>query len=158
MGYDTGAAVTGKVMLSSTEQVRREVDLSSTTHLTKRILSIVLVLLVSGVALAQDESDKNRGKESKLQVGFGIEVAQLGLWREAIYRWEKAVELDPTNASARNNLAVAYEQSGRFDEANVEYEKALELDSNNIYIRQNYELFREAYERKKRTDQRSSQD
>lgn len=146
------------VMLTSIDQVRREVDLSSMTHLTKRILSIGLLLLVSGLAVAQNESEKNPGKESELQVGFGIDVAKLGLWREAIYRWEKAVELDPTNASARNNLAVAYEQSGRFDEANVEYEKALEIESNNIYIRQNYELFREAYERKKRTEQRSSQD
>jgi Tfp pilus assembly protein PilF len=145
-------------MLTSIDQIRVEVDLSSKTLLTRRILAVGLLLFVNGLATAQDEGAKNRAKESKLQVGFGIEVAQLGLWREAIYRWEKAVELDPTNASARNNLAVAYEQSGRFDEANVEYEKALELDANNIYIRQNYELFREAYERKKRTDERSSQD
>jgi len=145
------------VMLTSIDQVREEVDLSSKAHLTKRILALALMLLVSGLAAAQEESSKDREKESKQQVGFGIEVAQIGLWREAIYRWEKAVELDPTNASARNNLAVAYEQSGRFDEANVEYEKALEIDSDNIYIRQNYELFREAYERKKRTEQRSSQ-
>jgi Flp pilus assembly protein TadD len=83
-------------------------------------------------------------------------VAQLGLWKEAMYRWSKAVELDPESARARNNLAVAYEQMGEFDQANQEYERALELEPNNIYIRQNYELFREAYERKKRTDRRSS--
>ncbi len=82
-------------------------------------------------------------------------MAQLGLWKEAVYRWTKAVELDPQNASARNNLAVAYEQTGEFDQANQEYERALELEPNNMYIRQNYELFREAYERKKRTDRRS---
>jgi len=104
------------------------------------------------MALAVDE----REDESREQVAFGIDVARRGLWREAIYRWEKAVELDPQNASARNNLAVAYEQSGEFDLANEEYERALEIDTNNLYIRQNYELFREAYERKKRTDRRSS--
>ena len=48
---------------------------------------------------------------------------------------------------------MAFEQSGKFDEANEEYERALELDSANLYIRQNYELFREAYERKKRSGQ-----
>lgn len=112
---------------------------------------LTLLLLVSTSFAVADE----REKESRDQVAFGIEVAQRGLWREAIYRWEKAVELDPNNASARNNLAVAYEQSGEFDLANEEYERALELDSDNLYIRQNYELFREAYERKKRTDRRA---
>jgi Flp pilus assembly protein TadD len=107
-------------------------------------------VLSTGPLLADD-----REKASRAQVAFGIDVAQRGLWREAIYRWEKAVELDPDNSSARNNLAVAFEQSGKFDEANEEYERALELDSANLYIRQNYELFREAYERKKRSDRRA---
>lgn len=96
-----------------------------------------------------------QAQQAKVQVSFGIDVARIGLWKEATYRWEKAVELDPKNASARNNLAVAYEQSGEFDQANAEYEKALEIEPDNTYIRQNYELFREAYERKKRTDRRS---
>ena len=110
------------------------------------------MLLLAAVSVHADE----REDSSRKQVAFGIQVAQRGLWREAIYRWEKAVELDPDNASARNNLAVAYEQSGQFDLANEEYERALEIDSDNLYIRQNYELFREAYERKKRSDRRSS--
>ena len=114
---------------------------------------LALLLLALPCGLAADDGEK----ESREQVAFGIEVAQLGLWREAIYRWEKAVELDPSNPSARNNLAVSYEQSGEFDRANEEYERALELDSENLYIRQNYELFREAYERKKRTDRRARQ-
>jgi type IV pilus assembly protein PilF len=100
-------------------------------------------------------TEEKPSERSKKQVEFGIEVAQIGLWKEATYRWSKAVELDPRNASARNNLAVAYEQMGEFDRANEEYERALEIEPDNIYIRQNYELFREAYERKKRTDRRS---
>jgi len=114
------------------------------------ITTLILVALSTCPLLAYDREDQSRA-----QVAFGIDVAQRGLWREAIYRWEKAVELDPDNASARNNLAVAFEQSGEFEEANEEYERALELDSANLYIRQNYELFREAYERKKRSDRRA---
>lgn len=116
-----------------------------------RVFGIGVLLLAAASVCADEREDTSRK-----QVAFGIEVAQRGLWREAIYRWEKAVELDPDNASARNNLAVAYEQSGEFDLANEEYERALEIDSDNLYIRQNYELFREAYERKKRSDRRSS--
>ncbi len=83
---------------------------------------------------------------------FGVDVAGRGLWREAIYRWEKAVELDPRNPKAFNNLGVAYERVGKFEEALDAYERALELLPSNDQIRQNYELFREAYERKQRRD------
>ncbi len=117
--------------------------------------SALLAILLASGALAQEENGEKRADEAKQQVAFGIEVAQLGLWKEAVYRWSRAVELDPDSARARNNLAVAHEQMGEFDQANEQYERALELEPNNIYIRQNYELFREAYERKKRTDRRS---
>lgn len=118
--------------------------------LRARLIAVFLLAIPCG--LTADD----REQASREQVEFGIDVARMGLWQEAIYRWEKAVELDPDNASARNNLAVAYEQSGTFDLANEEYERALELESDNLYIRQNYELFREAYERKKRTDRRAN--
>ena len=92
------------------------------------------------------------GERAGQENSFGVEVASKGLWKEAIYRWEKAVELDPQNPKARNNLAVAYERSGKFEEALDAYESALELAPSHEQIRQNYELFREAYERKKRKD------
>ena len=123
-------------------------------HSLSRLLLLV-ILLGSSIVSADDEKD--RRNMAKAQVIFGIDVAQLGLWKEAVYRWEKAVELDPSNSSARNNLAVAYEQSGEFEMANDEYERALDSNPDNVHIRQNYELFREAYERKKRTDRRSGQ-
>ena len=84
---------------------------------------------------------------AKEQVAFGINVAQRGLWREAIYRWEKAIELDPTYAAAFNDLAIAYEHEGQLDKARKAYEKALDLDPNNTQIRQNYELFKEINDR-----------
>jgi type IV pilus assembly protein PilF len=85
--------------------------------------------------------------DAKSQVEFGISVAQRGLWREAIYRWEKAVELDPTYAAAYNDLAIAYEHEGQLDKARKAYEKAIELEPNNSQIRQNYELFKEINDR-----------
>ena len=85
--------------------------------------------------------------EAKSQVAFGIDVAQRGLWREAIYRWERAIEIDPKYAPALNNLAVAYEHEGQLDKARQAYEKALEVEPNNLQIRQNYELFKEINDR-----------
>jgi Tfp pilus assembly protein PilF len=86
-------------------------------------------------------------RDAKSQVEFGINVAQRGLWREAIYRWEKAVELDPSYAAAFNDLAIAYEHEGQLDKARRAYDRALELDPNNSQIRQNYELFKEINDR-----------
>jgi type IV pilus assembly protein PilF len=85
--------------------------------------------------------------EAKSQVEFGINVAQRGLWREAIYRWEKATQLDPTYVAAYNDLAIAYEHEGQLEKARKAYEKALELDPNNSQVRQNYELFKEINDR-----------
>ena len=85
--------------------------------------------------------------EAKSQVEFGINVAQRGLWREAIYRWEKAAELDPTYAAPYNDLAIAYEHEGQLAKARQAYEKAMELDPNNALIRQNYDLFKEINDR-----------
>ena len=92
--------------------------------------------------------------EAKEQVDFGIKVAQNGLWKEASYRWQKAVEIDPTYAAAWNNLAIAYEQQGNFEQAQNAYEKALKLDPKNLMIRQNYDLFKEINERARRRSNR----
>ena len=104
-------------------------------------LIVVALLLAAPAARAEDRDS------AKEQVEFGIKVAQNGLWREAQYRWERAVQLDPTYAEAWNNLAIAYEHSGRFDDARKAYETAIKLDPKNMMIRQNYDLFKEINDR-----------
>src|SRR5262245_25270362 len=105
------------------------------------LLSAFIAVMSASPSFADARSD------ARSQVEFGINVAQRGLWREAIYRWEKAVELDPTYAAAFNDLAIAYEHEGQLQKARKAYEKALEIDPNNTQIRQNYELFREINDR-----------
>ena len=61
----------------------------------------VMVFVACAAALTASPSFADARGEAKSQVEFGINVAQRGLWREAIYRWEKAVELDPTSAEQR---------------------------------------------------------
>ena len=108
----------------------------------KTLLALMLVLL-AGVETprADDRSD------AKAQTEFGIKVAERALWREALYRWQRAIEIDPTYAPAWNNLGVAFEQEGRLDEAREAYETALDLDPNNLRIEQNYDLFLEVNDR-----------
>ena len=105
----------------------------------------IAALLVFAPAVRADQRS-----DAKAQVEFGIKVAQNGLWKEAAYRWKKAVELDPTYAAAWNNLAIAHEQQGDFDNAEEAYAKAVALDPDNVMIRQNYDLFREINDRTKR--------
>ena len=115
-----------------------------------RVSAILLVLL----SLTASPTWADARTDAKAQVAFGISVAQRGLWREAIYRWEKAVELDPTYAAAFNDLAIAYELEGQLDKARKTYEKALELAPNNAEIRQNFELFKEINDRTASTQEK----
>jgi Flp pilus assembly protein TadD len=91
-----------------------------------------------------------RHSSAEQELGFGIEVARRGLWSEARFRFERAVGLDPDNAEALNNLAVALEQQGEFSKAREAFEKALKLKPGNLYIQQNYDLFREADDKRNR--------
>jgi Flp pilus assembly protein TadD len=102
--------------------------------------SLLFLLLAAGLPTST----------SQQEVEFGIEVARQGLWQEARFRFEKAVGLDPDNPSALNNLAIALEQQGEFAKAREAYERALKLKPGDTYIQQNYDLFREADDKRTR--------
>jgi Flp pilus assembly protein TadD len=103
----------------------------------------MLLFLAAAVPLAGEES-------ASRQIDFGLKVAQKGLWQEARFRFERAAKADPQNAAALNDLAVALEQMGDFAGARQAYEKALEIKPNDTYIQQNYDLFREADDKRNR--------
>ncbi len=110
------------------------------------VLVFLLMAAAGSVAGADTRSD------AKAQVEFGIAVAERGLWQEALYRWERAVDIDPGYAAAWNNLGVGYEQRGMFDKARDAYEKALDIEPGNTMIQQNYDLFREINDRISQND------
>jgi Flp pilus assembly protein TadD len=110
-------------------------------------MKAAIVILSVIVSASATPSFADARTDAKAQVEFGIGVAGRGLWREAIYRWQRAVEIDPTYAAAFNDLAIGYEHEGDLDKARKAYEKAVELDPNNAQIRQNLELFREINDR-----------
>ena len=109
----------------------------------RRTVFALALVLVLGVATPRAQARA----DAKAQVEFGIDVARRGLWREALYRWQRAIDLDPTYAPAWNNLGVAFEQAGRFDEAREAYETALDLDPDDFRIADNYDLFLEVDDR-----------
>jgi len=115
---------------------------------------LAAAFVVMGLTLAAVPAQADNRSQSKAQVAFGITAAQRELWKEALYRWKRAVEIDPTYAAAYNNLAIAHEHNGQFDDARVAYEKALELEPGNVLIKQNYDLFREINDRANRNGER----
>src|SRR5262245_2392989 len=110
---------------------------------------VVPFLVLALLAPSDPERALPRAK-GKDEIGFGIDVAKRGLWNEAHCRFAKAVAQAPENAHALNNLAVSLEQQGAFDQARAAYEKALSLEPGNTYIQQNYDLFREADDKRNR--------
>jgi Tfp pilus assembly protein PilF len=113
-----------------------------------RFLPLLLVALPAPVP-----SPAPRAAESvKAQIRFGAEMARQGNWREAIFRWKKALETDPRNPRLHNNLAVAYETQGDFAGAETEYKAALEISPGLKEVRENYALFQNFYDRYRRSD------
>ena len=84
------------------------------------------------------------------QENWGVQMARMNLWREAMFRFQRAVELNPGDAMAHNNLAVAYEANGDFENAAKEYREALKLDRGNSYIQKNYSRYTEFISRSKK--------
>lgn len=107
----------------------------------------IALLVLSTVVFTGTPASADRRSDAKAQVAFGIHVAQSGLWKEALFRFRRAIELDPSYAAAWNNLAIVYEQTGEHDKAKDAYERALRLAPRNVQLRQNYELFKEIHDR-----------
>jgi tetratricopeptide (TPR) repeat protein len=81
------------------------------------------------------------GRDGAGQMEFGVRAAKKGLWREAQFRWERALKLSPENPRILNNLAVACETVGNFEKAAEYYKEALRFAPENRDIRQNHDLF-----------------
>jgi tetratricopeptide (TPR) repeat protein len=91
------------------------------------------------------------------QIGVGVDAARSELWREAKFRFNRAIEIDPNDALAYNNLAVAYEANGEFEKAREAYLTALKLDRSNEYIQKNYSRFVEFYSRNLKREQKAEE-
>ena len=102
--------------------------------------------LALAVLLAAACSSSAPQTSAKSQLSFGAQMAQRGLWNEALFRFRQAEQLGSSNPRVWNNLAVAYEATGNYDEALKSYRKALELAPGDLEIKRNYSRFVEFYQ------------
>jgi Tfp pilus assembly protein PilF len=113
--------------------------------------SLVLVVLLIAIGCRSGKGDLSK---AETQRSFGVRMAKMNLWREAMFRFQRAVQIDPQNAMAHNNLAVALEANGDFDAAAKEYREALRLDRSNQYIQKNYSRFTEFLQHGKKRNEK----
>src|SRR5438046_1806701 len=113
-------------------------------RILRRFTAAAAVVLAAGCAHHTDLT------KPATQDNFGVRMAKLNLWREAMFRFRRAVEINPADAMAHNNLAVAYEANGDFENARKEYLEALKLDRSNAYIQKNYSRYVEFLSRNKK--------
>jgi len=110
----------------------------------KRVVAVIAVGLFAA-ACAHENLQKPAAQDD-----FGVQMAKMNLWREAMFRFKRAVQIDPNDARAHNNLAVAYEATGDFESARKEYLEALKLDRTNPYIQKNYSRYVEFLSRNRK--------
>lgn len=108
------------------------------------------LLLLAGAAVLAGCSHGADLTRHSTQDDYGVEMARMDLWREAMFRFKRAVAIDPGDALAHNNLAVAYEANGDFELAGKEYREALRLDRSNSYIQKNFSRYTEFQARAKK--------
>jgi tetratricopeptide (TPR) repeat protein len=105
-----------------------------------------LGILALSVLLAASVEAREKAPRAQDQVEFGVNMAQRGLWSEALFRFRQAERLGDNRASVLNNIAVAYEALGLFDQAETYYKKALDVDPRNVGLKRNYSRFVEFYQ------------
>ena len=115
---------------------------------TRRAATLAIVLLAAACSHHTDL------QKASTQDAFGVQMAKMNLWREAMFRFRRAVEINPSDAMAHNNLAVAYEANGDFENARKEYLEALKLDRTNQYIQKNYSRYVEFLSRNRKRQQK----
>jgi len=112
-----------------------------------------LGILFAALSLSLGCSHNSDLSRPAAQDNFGVQMARMNLWREAMFRFERAIQINPGDAQAHNNLAVAYEANGDFEKARKEYLEALKLDRTNPYIQKNYSRFVEFLSRNRKRQQ-----
>ena len=104
------------------------------------------ILALSVLLATSVEAADKKAPRAQDQVQFGVDMAQRGLWSEALFRFRQAERLGDTRASVLNNIAVAYEALGLFDQAQTYYKKGLDADPRNVGLKRNYSRFVEFYQ------------
>jgi len=107
---------------------------------------LVLTVSAAGTARAAKppspaKADREIAARIAKDLEFASEMVRQGLWREALFRWERVLAQRPDDPHLLNNVAVAREALGDREGARQAYERALartterQVEDNFIYFR-----------------------
>ncbi len=92
------------------------------------VLSLKIEQRLAPVKRAYEDFLQRHPRHARGQLAFGSFLNDLGEEADARKRWERALELDPKNPAAFNNLANSYGQTGPAAKAFELYSKAIEMN------------------------------
>ncbi|HVN75824.1 MAG TPA: tetratricopeptide repeat protein [Thermoanaerobaculaceae bacterium] len=101
--------------------------------------------LLAAIVLAAGCASSGTSGQAHGEMREGVRAAQRSYWQEALFRFQHANALKPSDPEILNNLAVALEALGRYDEALATYKQALQGSSKPTALRRNYARFAEFY-------------
>lgn len=105
-----------------------------------RYLSILL-LITTSLLVVSCAGGPTLEQDLELNLKFGNSMAKMGLWKEAILRWQNGLKINPNDARLHNNLGIAYENEGDYEKAKHHYKRARQLDPSNESIKLNAQNF-----------------
>jgi hypothetical protein len=97
--------------------------------------------LLVWAALTSAGFHTSAGEKPKRTLQFAAEMAKVGNWREAQFRWEGLARTDPDNPRILNNLAVAAEALGDPENAREYYARAVAAGHGDDRIAENKRRF-----------------
>ncbi len=89
---------------------------------------IAITVFVTGKDSLPEILSGINSKDADYYVERGDEYLYQGNYKQAIADYDKAIELDPSCATAYNNRGITYRKQGDYERAIVDHNKAIELE------------------------------
>lgn len=106
------------------------------------ILSLFILNLNAYGAPYPRKSDSELRTEADVYFEQGQRLQDMGKYKEAAQKYERAIKVDRKYAEAWSNLGYTLRKRGKFDRAVKAYKKAIKLDP---YLAEAHEYLGEAY-------------
>ena len=93
-----------------------------------RCISLLFILTVIFITAGCKHNKTIEGFSAAKWSEIGHQAIDANRWNEALNAYNKAIELNPNDASAYNNRGLAYDNLDKNDLAITDYKKAIELN------------------------------
>jgi type IV pilus assembly protein PilF len=104
------------------------------THKTKRIISVLMILVLSMAAVSCATPSKTKNPPEKSEAAIKRDYGEAGImqgdYTSALRDLLASVEMDPNDPVTHNDLGIAYTKKKQIDKAIYHFKKAIELKPN----------------------------